>query len=93
MESKVIYVNTANVAASPMDFHILMRSTSPIIDEMGKVSGLQYSDTVDVVMSVQHAKILMEALMLNIAEYEKKYGIIDVTKIKSALSSNQIQNV
>jgi Protein of unknown function (DUF3467) len=76
-----IYCNSTELSISPWDIRFTL------MEALGLTG-----DTVAVVihgsvaMSPAHAKVFMEALAQSVKSYEEKFGEIDVSKIKEALS-------
>jgi hypothetical protein len=81
MDNKLFYVNSSAVACTLCDLHLMMKSSSPMLDEKGAAIGTEYSETIDAVMSIQHAKLLQIALETSIKKYEDVYGEVDISKL------------
>lgn len=77
MERKIMYVNSAAVASSAYDCDIKFSTQCPAVDSNNSVE----VDSIDIVMSIQHAKVLLIALNSQIQAYENIYGAVDISKI------------
>jgi hypothetical protein len=76
-----VYVNNTELGFTPWDIRFRFREimdsqgTQPVIKNHGLV-----------VMAPAHAKALAETLQNTIATYEEKFGEIDLSKIKAAIT-------
>ena len=69
------YANQAQITSSPFDVRLAFSEMQP--DEAGELIALERAT---IVMSPQHAKIMLLLFNQNIVRWEEKFGQIDLTK-------------
>jgi len=81
MDNKVMYTNSVAVSISQYDCDISFRTLVPVRDNKGQIATGTVADSIDIVMSLQETKVLLEMLKSQVDAYEKRYGLVDVSKI------------
>lgn len=76
MESNIVYVNSASVALTRFDGTLSFSTTTPKRDDTGNITGMNFSNKTEVIMSLEHLKLFASILNAQIAEFEKKEFII-----------------
>lgn len=71
-----LYVNAAKLATGNYDFQIVFSQQTPSLID----GTVQQNDLIRIIMSPQHAKVFSEILNVNIQQYEKEFGHIEVNE-------------
>lgn len=86
MEPNFFYCNSLELATSPFDISFrFIRNEVPIGRPHGSETSGEVADSVTVVMSPQHAKATIGALVNAIRTYEKQFGELHLPKDAQAL--------
>ncbi len=79
----IIYTNSANVLTSPFDVVLELNVNLPSIDDKGNVSSVESINKAHIIMSPQHFKSLVSAMVQQLKKHEEKFGEIVLPKIQS----------
>ena len=74
-----VYANSAQIEATAWDFRIIFGELRKSGDQDKKI----IEQSVEVIMSPQHAKVLAEVLSKQVGVYEKRMGDINIPKDKT----------
>jgi hypothetical protein len=72
---KGLYVNRVAVTSSLYDFYFKLEMRKPKFDEKGNLAGEEVLDSVDMLMSPQHAESFYKALGAQIESYKKSWMV------------------
>ena len=81
MDRKSLYVNAVSITMSSVDCQMLLTNNIVSIDDNGKSAGTEAYDSINIIMSIQHAKLFLNSLESQINSYEDMFGKIDMSKI------------
>lgn len=73
---RVVPASAIMISHSPHEFRISVFCDLVEFDEQGRIKSVQRRHEIDLLLSPQHAKSLLEALRINIERYEKSMGEI-----------------
>lgn len=76
MEPKVIYGNNISIILSDIDCNLAIRTVVPIQNANGQVIANQVLESINVYLSLEHAKMISQLLDKQLKNYELSHGPI-----------------
>lgn len=74
----LVYANRVEVSSSMYDVFISLFQSTPEKDDVGNIIGEDKGVKTNIIMSPQHAKVFVDIMTKQLAQYEQEYGPIAI---------------
>jgi hypothetical protein len=93
MDNKAIHANFMSVILSETDCDLAFKTIIPNQDVTGRILDNIISDSINVFMSINQAKSLLELLKKQIEDFEKTHGLVASSQINVVMQQVNTKNI